>query len=148
MKVDGYCPFCSGGQVWVDNCQFCAAETDDYRLYCLSQAQSTLIQQSHLFLIYESLSLFLSFPLESWLWALRGVCMPPFPRGLKFSSLRPKTCVLAHLLIVCERIILVFVRCDLVKDRSSHRDALSQPTRGSGQKEESPENDRMEGQVD
>lgn len=40
-----------------DNCQVCAAETDDYRLYCLSQAQSTLIQQSHLYLIYESLSL-------------------------------------------------------------------------------------------
>lgn len=48
----------SGGQVWADNCQVCAAETDDYRLYCLSQAQSTLIQQSHLYLIYESLSLF------------------------------------------------------------------------------------------
>lgn len=60
VKVDGSCPFCSGGQVWADNCQVCAAETDDYRLYCLSQAQSTLIQQSHLYLIYESLSLFLT----------------------------------------------------------------------------------------
>ncbi len=55
--------FCSGGQVWADNCQVCAAETDDYRLYCFSQAQSTLIQQSHLYLIYESLSLFLSLSL-------------------------------------------------------------------------------------
>lgn len=61
VKVDGSCPFCSGGQVWADNCQFCAAETDDYRLYCLSQAQSTLIQQSHLYLIYESLSFLLSY---------------------------------------------------------------------------------------
>lgn len=50
----------SGGQVWADNCQVCVAETDDYRLYCLSQAQSTLIQQSHLYLIYESLSHFLT----------------------------------------------------------------------------------------
>lgn len=62
VKVDGSCPFCFCGQVWADNCQVCAAETDDYRLYCLSQAQSTLIQQSHLFLIYESLSLILSSP--------------------------------------------------------------------------------------
>lgn len=61
VKVDGSCPFCSGGQVWADNCQVCAAESDDYRLYCLSQAQSTLIQQSHLYLIYESLCLFLSY---------------------------------------------------------------------------------------
>lgn len=53
---DGACPSCSGSQVWADNCQVCAAETDDYRLYCLSQAQSNLIQQSHLILIYESLS--------------------------------------------------------------------------------------------
>lgn len=60
VKADGSCPFCSGGQVWADNCWVCAAETDDYRLYCLSQAQSTLIQQSHLYLIYESLSLTLS----------------------------------------------------------------------------------------
>ena len=60
VKADGSCPFCSGGQVWADNCWVCAAETDDYRLYCLSQAQSTLIQQSHLYLIYESLSLSLS----------------------------------------------------------------------------------------
>ena len=29
--------------------------TDDYRLYCLSQAQSTLIQQSYLHVIYRSL---------------------------------------------------------------------------------------------
>lgn len=58
LRVDGACPFCSGLQVWADNCQVCAAETDDYRLYCLSQAQSTLIQQSHLSLIYESCSLF------------------------------------------------------------------------------------------
>lgn len=57
VKVDGPCPFCSGGQVWADNCQVGAAETDDYRLYYLSQAQSTLIQQAHLYLIYESLSL-------------------------------------------------------------------------------------------
>lgn len=58
LRVDGSCPFCSGRQVWADNCQVCAAETDDYRLYCLSQAQSTLIQQSHLSLIYESCSVF------------------------------------------------------------------------------------------
>lgn len=57
LRVDGSCPFCSGSQVWADNCRVCAAETDDYRLYCLSQAQSTLIQQSHLSLIYESRSL-------------------------------------------------------------------------------------------
>lgn len=53
--------FCSSGQVWGDNSQVCAAERDDYRIYCLSEAQSTLIQQFHLYLIYESLSLFLSF---------------------------------------------------------------------------------------
>lgn len=41
-KWDGFCPFWSGGQVWADNCRACAAETDDYRVYCLSQAQSTL----------------------------------------------------------------------------------------------------------
>lgn len=41
-KWDGFCPFWSGGQVWADNCQAWAAETDDYRVYCLSQAQSTL----------------------------------------------------------------------------------------------------------
>lgn len=58
LRGDGSCPFCSGSQVWVDNYRVCAAETDDYRLYCLSQAQSTLIQQSHLSLIYESRSLF------------------------------------------------------------------------------------------
>ncbi len=40
-EVD-FCPFWSGGQVWADNCRACAAETDDYRVYCLSQAQSTL----------------------------------------------------------------------------------------------------------
>lgn len=57
LRGDGSCPFCSGSQVWADNCRVCAAETDDYRLYCLSQAQSTLIQQSHLSLIYESRSL-------------------------------------------------------------------------------------------
>lgn len=70
VKVDGSCPFCSGGQVWADNCQFCAAETDDYRLYCLSQAQSTLIQQSHLYLIYESLCLSF-FPIS-----LRSIPLP------------------------------------------------------------------------
>lgn len=57
LRGDGSCPFCSGSQVWADNCRVCAVETDDYRLYCLSQAQSTLIQQSHLSLIYESHSL-------------------------------------------------------------------------------------------
>lgn len=56
LRGDGSCPFCSRSQVWEDNCQVCAAETDDYRLYCLSQAQSTLIQQSQLSLIYESYS--------------------------------------------------------------------------------------------
>lgn len=77
VKADGSCPFCSGGQVWADNCQVCAAETDDYRLYCLSQAQSTLIQQSHLSLIYESLSLCrsLSIPL---LYMLLAFSYAPF----------------------------------------------------------------------
>lgn len=56
MRGDGACPCCSGSQVWADNCQVCAAETDDYRVYCLSQAQSTLIQQSHLSVIYDSTS--------------------------------------------------------------------------------------------
>lgn len=60
MRVDGACPCSSGSQVWAYNCRVCAAETDDYRVYCLSQAQSTLIQQSHLFLIYDSTSLSLS----------------------------------------------------------------------------------------
>lgn len=55
-RGDGACPCCSGSQVWADNCQVCAAETDDYRVYCLSQAQSTLIQQSHLSVIYDSTS--------------------------------------------------------------------------------------------
>lgn len=59
-RVRGACPCSSGSQVWADNCRVCAAETDDYRVYCLSQAQSTLIQQSHLSLIYDSSSLSLS----------------------------------------------------------------------------------------
>lgn len=62
VRVDGACPCCSGSQVQADNCRVCAAETDDYRVYCLSQAQSTLIQQSHLSLIYDSTSLSLYLP--------------------------------------------------------------------------------------
>lgn len=54
MRGDGSRPLCSGSQVRADNCQLCAAETDDYGLYCLSQAQSALIQQSRIALIYES----------------------------------------------------------------------------------------------
>lgn len=54
MWRDGSRPLCSGSQVRADNCRLCAAETDDYGLYCLSQAQSALIQQSHIALIYES----------------------------------------------------------------------------------------------
>lgn len=86
VKVDGSCPFCSGGQVWADNCQACAAETDDYRLYCLSQAQSTLIQQSHLYLIYDSLSLSLSLARYTFsLYAFRFLLWPFSPRVL-FSA--------------------------------------------------------------
>lgn len=85
VKVDGSCPFCSAGQVWADNCQVCAAETDDYRLYCLSQAQSTLIQQSHLYLIYDSLSVLLSVSLTLALYtfslyAFRFLLWPVFLR--------------------------------------------------------------------
>lgn len=54
LRGDGSRPLCSGSQVRADNCQLCAAETDDYGLYCLSQAQSALIQQSRIALIYES----------------------------------------------------------------------------------------------
>lgn len=54
MRRDGSGPLCSRSQVRSDNCRLCAAETDDYGLYCLSQAQSALIQQSHIALIYES----------------------------------------------------------------------------------------------
>lgn len=60
VRGDGACPCCSGSQVWADNCWVCAAETDDYKVYCLSQAQSTLIQQSHLSVIYDSTSLSIS----------------------------------------------------------------------------------------
>lgn len=87
VKADGSCPFCSGGQVWADNCQVCAAETDDYRLYCLSQAQSTLIQQSHLYLIYESLSLSFSLSHTLFLICFSLSLMSPHPECLASSWL-------------------------------------------------------------
>lgn len=85
MRGDGSRPLCSGSQVRADNCRLCAAETDDYGLYCLSQAQSALIQQSHIALIYESCAPPPSHtpppPYHTLLCSYACLCFPPLPRS-------------------------------------------------------------------